>query len=68
MNVKFYECVNEKKFKKTPKFDPCGGRTHNLVFPSSLLYHLHHHISLLSKVYIKDKACPATHNFKMLEG
>ena len=48
MNVKFYECVNEKKFKKEPpKIEPCGGRTHNLVFPSSLLYHLHHHILII---------------------
>jgi hypothetical protein len=47
MNVKFYEFVNEKKFKKEPpKYEPCGDRTHNLVVPSSLLYHLHHHILL----------------------
>ncbi len=33
-------------FKETPKFDPCGDRTHNHVIMSSLLYQLHHHIFL----------------------
>ncbi len=37
-----------KKIKKTQKFDSCGGRTHNLGFPSSMLYHLHHHNPLLN--------------------
>jgi hypothetical protein len=64
MNVKFYECVNEKKLKKeSPKFDPYGGRTHNLVFPSSLLYHLHHHILLYKLNFFIIKVNHAQFNF-----
>ncbi len=46
MNIKFYECVNERKIfvKKEPsKIDLRGSRTHNLVNTRPLFYHLHHH-------------------------
>ncbi len=64
MNVKFYECVNEKKFKKeSPKFDPRGNRTCNLVFPCSLLYHLHHHILLYILYFFMPNLNHAQFNF-----
>jgi hypothetical protein len=50
-------------FKEPPKFDLCGDRTHNLVFPSSLLYHLHHHILLYTLNFFILKLNHAQFNF-----
>ncbi len=58
MNVKFYECVNERKIflKKEPsEIDLRGRRTHNLMITRPLLYQLYHHLLLqLSIIFLLD--------------